>query len=465
MSSVIKQVLKYLKENGGSTLEEISNGTGVPQTDLLVAVGHIIEDGYVVFNETNKTYKIKFVLNPVISAERLSEKTAWDYNKIQEKLATVTPQTTRTIPEKWRNPYLSYLPDRIDQGDRGTCVGFSSAIGATLLYYQITKDLPTPEEVAAEKRNVEYKLCSSSKPLICDQFNKRWKSPQFIYMMSRLVGNVTSPEGSYVSAAVKALNKYGSVFETECTTSKTPYCVAEWYPTLNGESTEDAKCRIMLSGLSHLTEGYAQVGTFDAICDAVYTHGFALIAINIYENYTRDNCEGNYPDPNGSVVGSHAQCVVGYDKIARTLEFRQSWGNSWTNEGGISERYFEEAASEAFIILDENETKVGQTIYTKVAVTSNVNCTYKVDNDNATVSNGVVALERGVRHTITATAVDASTVTEPTMSVTFTPLNETHEVDFTFTKVDIPSPVVKKSLIRAIYDLIIAFLSAFKRSA
>jgi hypothetical protein len=335
------------------------------------------------------------------------------------------------------------------------CVGFSAAIGATLLYYALTQDLPSPAEVAAEKRNVEYDLgCPNNKPFLCDEFNVRWKSPQYIYQMSRAIGNVTDPEGSYVSDAAKSLNTYGSVFETDCKTAKTPYCVASWYPTLEGESQDDAKARIMLIGNTHLTEGYAQVTTFDDLCDAVYTHGFALIPINIYSNYTSEGYAGRYPDPNGDVVGSHAQCVVGYDLDARTLEFRQSWGTAWTNDGGISEKYFDEGAGAAFVILDEHETAIAHLLYTRVSLAPNVPCTYKVDGGKITATDNVVVLERGLQHTVVATPVTPDAVVQPSLSVTITPTTDATTVSFEFTSVT--PPVVKKSLT----DLIIEFFEA-----
>lgn len=464
MPNAGKQVFKYLKKTGDSTLLEIINGTGLPESEVKPSLDEYIKSGYISFDVQSKHYRVKFVLDPPLPENDLSETTAWNYSRIQEKIAeSGGNQNPRNlaIPRQWRNPYVRYLPDRIDQGTRPTCVGFSAAIGVTLLYYHLTQDFPTPEEITNEKRNVEIDMgCPNNKPFICDEFNKRWKSPQYIYWTSRLVGNVTTPSGSYVSAAAKALKLYGSVFETNCKTSKSMYCTTEWYPVRDGESTDDAKARIMLDGTAHLTEGYAQISDFDTICEAVYTHGFVLLPINIYANYTSNGETGNYPDPRGEVVGSHAQIVVGYDLDSRTLEFRQSWGTNWSNEGGISEKYFDEAANAAFVILDENEAKVGEQLYSKISISSNVPCTYVVNNDTHTIENLTVVLERDIQHTITATPVDPSTVVQPSISVTIVPSGDVGAVSFTFTPVDIPAPV-KKGIAQTLIDFIKSILSLF----
>ena len=465
MPTAGKTVFKYLKENGESTLGAIVIGTNLPESEVKLALEESVKSNHILFDNKSGKYKVLRFLNPPLTEEEKHKTVAWDYTKIKENLAGagILPRSS-AIPRQWRNPYLSSLPDRIDQGERGTCVGFSAAIGATLIYYQITRDLPSPAEVAAEKRNVEYDLgCPNNKPFLCDEFNVRWKSPQYIYTMSRIVGNVTDPEGSYVSDAAKSLNTYGSVFETDCKTAKTPYCVTSWYPTLKDESTDDAKARIMLLGNGHLTEGYAQVTSFDDLCEAVYTHGFALIPINIYSNYTNNGYAGNYPDPNGDVVGSHAQCIVGYDLDARTLEFRQSWGTAWTNEGGISEKYFTEGAGAAFVILDEHETVIAHQLYTRVSLVPNVPCTYKVDDGKITATDNVVVLEHGVQHTIVATPVNPAAVVQSSLSVTTTPVADAISISFEFTPVAAP-PDVKKSLIAAIIDLITSIWNAiFKK--
>lgn len=471
MHNVRKMVIKYLKEHGGSTMEEIAAGINISQHVVFDALNEYTGSNFISYDASDRHYRVKFVLDPILPKNETAETTVWSYSRIQERLCASgggipTPQST-AIPRKWRNPYIQYLPDRIDQGSRGTCVGFSAAIGMTMLYYKLTGDVPSPDEVADEKRNVELQLgCPNDKPFVHDSFNKRWKSPGYIYWASRLIGGVTAPSGSYVSAVPPALRKYGSVFETEFYTSKSVYCSGDWFPLFTDESTDVSKDRIIASGSTHLIEGYAQTTNFDTICEAVYKHGFALLPINIYANYTDGGCTGNYPEIRGECVGSHAQCVVGYDLDARTLEFRQSWGMDWSNEGGISERYFDEAAGAAFIILDENETRVGEQIYATIDIKSNVQCTYVVNNETHVVENLRVSLERGIPHTITATPLDATKVIQSSISVSVTPVTETGNVEFVFTVKEVivpPTPTLKKSLVTLIVELIKSILLSLRK--
>ena len=107
----------------------------------------------------------------------------------------------------------------------------------------------------------------------------------------------------------------GLYLKQNATHQKLPNVLISGIPRLPGESSADAQRRIIQSGQNHRTNGFAQTTSFETICEALYTHGYGcvLLPINIYENYTDKGCVGNYPEPRGVEVGSHAQAVVGYD--------------------------------------------------------------------------------------------------------------------------------------------------------
>jgi hypothetical protein len=465
MSTAGKRAFRYIKINGESTLLQISDGIGMPPDEVRLALDGYVESGFIKFNPDTKTYKVKFYLTPSIPTTETTTTRFWSYEAIKNEQqkqqgdlskGSIKLEST-AIPRKWRNPYLAYLPRRISQGDRGTCVGFAAAISLTLLYYKLTQDLPTQGDLNAAMRDVSVDIgCANKKPFVCDRFDKRWKSPQFIYDVSRIVGNVTEPSGSYVSDAAKTCVKYGAVFETECNTAKTPTCVPQWYPHLPGETASQSKERLLKSASGHKCKGFAQITTFEGICEAVYTHGSVMLPIDIYENYTSNGCAGLYPDPRGSNVGGHAQCVVGYDLDARTLEFRQSWGDDWTEDGGISERYYNIAASAAFVILDDEETRIGNVLYTHITVSSNVPCNFTINGEQHTFNDRTVMLERGIPHTIVATPIDPLKIVELNQSTTITPEGEFGGVLFTFAfkPIPIPTPPPKNELVTRIMALL-----------
>jgi hypothetical protein len=467
MSTEGKQSFKYLKEHGDSTAQEVAKGTNINFDIVVESLDAYVKSGFLGFDSTTGKYRVKFPLDPTLKNEPTESK-YWSYDRIKEKqkenqkeklAGGGAPPLAPGVPRRWRDPNLKYLPKRIDQGGRGSCTGFAGAIEETLKYYKLTGDFPTQAEVDAELRNVSVDLgCANGKPFIRDIFNKRWKSPQFIYEMGRITGNVTAPSGGYVSAVAESLKIYGSVFETECNTSKAAECVDKWYPRLSGETYEQAQARIIKSGRNHLTKGFAQTTSFETICEALYTHGYGcvLLPINIYENYTSQGCTGNYPEIRGEVVGSHAQAVVGYDLDAGTLEFRQSWGTDWSDEGGISRRYYDEAAGAAFIILDDEETAIGKQLYTKVTVSANVPCNYTINNELHTFVDNTVMLERDVKHTVVATPIDITKVVESYSMMDIIPTGDTGSVVFTFTiKPDEPpAPPVTPSIIDLILEIL-----------
>jgi hypothetical protein len=460
--SAEKDIFRFLKKHGAANFETIVLETGINASEVNDFLDRYVSDGIIGINDEG-VYRIKYVLDPPLKPEPLSTK-YYSYERIQEEIQKGggIPIEYQDVPSKWRNPNIKYLPTHVDQGDRGTCVGFATAIGLTLLYFQITGDVPSAAELADIKRNIEEQLgCPNAKPLIRDNFGRRWKSPQFLYDRSREEGGVTEPSGSYLSASVAAAKKYGSVFETECWTSKTPYCVANFYPVIPGETGEQSKQRILALGAQHKTNGYATIVDFNAFCAAIYNQwknktggGFGLVPINIFENYTQNGSTGMYPDPRGEVVGSHAQCVVGYDMDAGTLEFWQSWGFDWSSDGGITKKYWDQAAGTAFVILDDTEARVGQDIYSRVTITSNVPlANYTINGENHAANDAVIALERGKLYTVIAFPLDPTTVKETSITITTVPTLDATEVNFVFTAKTIP-PTPGAGIIAAIVALL-----------
>ena len=233
MAKTHKMVFKHLKEKGASTLPEIASGLGKSEKEIKEAIEPYLK--FLKYDEQTKKYSVKFKLDKPLQRNHNDRYQAMDYSAIKAAMAGKHKNkkpATETIPQKYENPYLKYLPKAIDQGSRGTCVGFGTAIACTLAYFADTQDFPSDAEIAAEQRNVKVDFgCTNGNPAIFDIFEKRWKSPEYLYVQSRLVGHITVPEGSDVGASAKSLAIYGSVLESDDKTSKSEYCVPDWYPT------------------------------------------------------------------------------------------------------------------------------------------------------------------------------------------------------------------------------------------
>lgn len=381
------EVYKIIKKEGGATLDRIAKE--FPPTErahLLDVLEREVKRGRLL--KEGDTYHIRnFLMPPVVKP---AKGIAWDYDTIQKGLP----------PNEFMNQWNSVVADR-QQGDRGTCVGQSTAGLKDYLYIAITGDKFTGSIV----RNIVEGTA------IYDKLYDQSFSAECIYRYSREEANLTGPDGSYCNAAIRALYKRGICLEKNWRTSKTSRGVwATPYPgAINVCEWEAAQ---------HKIDGYAALFTLASVKQALATHGVAVGAINIYENYmdngtvTEDGVsvfDGNLPDPRGETVGSHALCFVGYSDIQRKLYFRHSWPG-WSKLGSISYTYFDLAGGDFWVALDANEAIVGKELYHTIEIS----VTPQEASDCAVLTiNGVqrteklparIAFEKGTTVTIVVTA-------------------------------------------------------------
>lgn len=369
----------------------------------------------------------------------------WDYEKVQQAVAEGAK-----IPRRWINPDVNRFPWAMHQGDRGTCVGFSTAYGLVFLYWRITKDYPTEDQMKQCKKDVmeDFGSCVMRRYVWFPQM----KSAGFAYLASREYGNVTYPSGSYVSASVGSLKVNGCCWENEFWTSMNSTCVPWWHPT------KDEK-KVRESAKKHCIDGYMAVTSFEGICDAIYNYGFVLMPIDIFSNYKRIQWNGDigmFPDPDGIIAGSHALCWIGYDLDRRELYCIHSWGDEFPKIGGITERYWRQAAGNAFVLLDEHEDKVeievAEKLYSKVTFSSNVPCKWYM-NDELRPEGYVKAfsamLERNVSYRVRAVPEKPFATKELFIERLVTPVAPEHTEEFTFTEL-----TINEKFLRAIAELL-----------
>ena len=381
------------------------------------------------------------ILDPPLTPEPSVQ--FWSYEKVQAKVAGLV-----TIPRRWINPDTKKFPYPMYQGDRGTCVGFSTVYGLMFLYWRLTGDYPTQEQVEKCLKNVKDDFGK------CVSIRYRWfpqmKSAGFAYLASREYGNVTHPSGSFLSASVGSLKVNGCCWEDEFWTSLTGLCVPEFYPRTSGDDTEKI---VRANARKHCIDGYLGVSSFEGICEAIYKYGFVLMPINVYSNYKKLRWEGSigmFPDPGPTVDGSHALCWVGYDLDKRELYCIHSWGDEFPLLGGISENYWRQAAGTAFVLLDATEDKVeidvAEKMYSKVTFRSNVPCKWYVNEElrpEGYVREFSAMLERHKTYHVRVIPEKPFLTKELMYERMVTPINPEMIEEFSFTEITIGEKFLK----------------------
>ena len=357
-------------------------------------------------------------------------------------------------PSTYANPYIQQVAPR-DQDFRGTCVGQSTAYCFDLLYMMLTKDLPTDVDRAQFQKNVIDQIGTTH-----DILYPKSASAESAYQMSRFIGNVTYPAGSEIRFAVRAWKDYGINLESQWHTDKKGTMVWMYPPGTRvtndgGISPEDAKAFAAL----HQIEGYAMCGTPDGgatweeICYGIFTKGFVLGAIPVYENYGEmQGGDGTFPDPRGDIAGYHALCFYAYDDDF--LYLIHSWGDWCGRFGKISKAYFSSCQDQSvwMVVLDSSEVIIGQATTHSVLITANVPATITVNDIVVGQTPIKISCENGKTYNVMATA-DGFLPTTKTVDDSVT--------DLSFTLETVPQPV--KSWFQLLIELLDKLISYFKR--
>ena len=148
----------------------------------------------------------------------------------------------------------------------------------------------------------------------------------FLYFNTRMLdGNTSQDNGSTLSQAVNAVNKYGI-----CSNERWPYLTNMWATQPN------VQCYV--EGLKHQTIGYSHVEQTGDQMKACLASGYPfVIGIYIYQSFENPDVErtGNVPMPGAgeAMLGGHAIVCVGYDDSRGIWICRNSWGTGWGDAG------------------------------------------------------------------------------------------------------------------------------------
>jgi hypothetical protein len=291
---------------------------------------------------------------------------------------------------------------------------------------------------------------------------------QWAYYISRVVGNVTVPSGSYCDAAIQAMVKYGCCLWDECLTDKGARCTPQLYSELIPVSDTDwAKWQPQFEPMAfkHKLTGYATIRTFEGLMTAIeQSKGKGVIMpINLELDYMDVEEDGTWKAHPGSTskAGGHALWWCSVDRINRKVRCLNSWGEDFVKYTWIDEVYYDENAGAAFTAIDDEEVKIGEILYSKVKISSNVPCTYTINGIPQIGDPVSIALERAKNYGIIAVPNNPAQVKEVTMSYDVRPVLDETNVVFSFTV--LPVTPTKKTLTQMIVELLKKILAIFGR--
>ena len=162
-------------------------------------------------------------------------------------------------------------------------------------------------------------------------------SPQFFYnnRFNKYDADETNDEGMFSRDVMKLLKNIGI-----CREDIYPYGRIEDKSEILPEMYEDAK--------KNTIKSYAQVNSLIKLKESLYENGPCLIAFPVY-NYSNEF----WLKRGSNDLGGHAVTIVGYTENGFII--RNSWGESWGNDGYSIYKYEDWGAHwEIWTVIDED---------------------------------------------------------------------------------------------------------------
>jgi C1A family cysteine protease len=147
----------------------------------------------------------------------------------------------------------------------------------------------------------------------------------FLYYNTRLIeGTVRYDSGCTIRGTMKSIFKYGV-----CAESKWPYKILKYKTKPTASSYTEGKKRTI--------SGYYSMRTLGDIKASIAEGMPVLFGFTVYENFESDEVARtgilDMPGVNDTVLGGHAILAVGYDDKTQRLIVRNSYGNTWGDNG------------------------------------------------------------------------------------------------------------------------------------
>jgi len=147
----MKGKLYLALKTGPKNLDEFQQSVGkIAKKEIAACLDTMIKDGWV--ERIGSDYKLKYIFD-----EPIKEKAPirdWIYEKIQSAYPNAQFQDiegSSNRPASYMNPFVFQVP-QCDQGDRGTCVGFSGRYLAWLLQLKLVDPPLNPKKLRRSQK-------------------------------------------------------------------------------------------------------------------------------------------------------------------------------------------------------------------------------------------------------------------------------------------------------------------------
>lgn len=214
------------------------------------------------------------------------------------------PYSIDDLPEKVI--YNNEMSSVKGQGHLGACVSFATA---AIKEWQEKKEyLKERKEGSKYKRDEEYDLSES-----------------WIYWNCKKIDPFPNSEGTTIRAAMKVLNKIGVPSEKAW-----PYTDDKNNP---GKPASWSK----MTAAWKKIKSYHKINSFEELLNTLYKVGPVVAGVLVFDTFyepgTGKFAKVKMPSANQQPIGAHAIAITGYDKRYNLLWFKNSWSNSWGNQG------------------------------------------------------------------------------------------------------------------------------------
>lgn len=216
---------------------------------------------------------------------------------------------------------LRFAPDRLNQGQQGSCVAWSSAYGAQTIL--------TAAATGADPNSIRF-------------------SPSYLYNQIRMEGC----QGSYIQRAMEAMKVNGGV-----PLSKYPYTDQDCEREPTSTDVQEGR-QNTIHGFTRLTSGdNINAISIRAIKEHLAKDAPVVIGMLVGQSFMQSMIGQELWEPQGMDVsqmgmGGHAMTLIGYDdrKFGGAFQIMNSWGPEWGKDGIGWVRYsdFRDYAREAY---------------------------------------------------------------------------------------------------------------------